>query len=58
MRRDLPVLLHGAAALPSHGDGAVDPYRSRQAVGTGARVSGLEPGFEDGVRYQLVSVDA
>lgn len=51
------ALFHELQRILYEEGGSFIPFHLQQVVVTSARVSGLEPVFDDGVRYHLVSVD-
>ena len=51
------ALFHDLQRILYEEGGSFIPFHLQQVVVTSARVSGLEPVFDDGVRYHLVHVD-
>ena len=51
------ALFHDLQRILYEEGGSFIPFHLQQVVVTSARVSGLEPVFDDGVRYHLVNVD-
>jgi len=51
------ALFHELQRILYEEGGSFIPFHLQQVVVTSARVSGLEPVFDDGVRYHLVNVD-
>ncbi len=56
-REKRTALFHDLQRILYEEGGSFIPFHVKQVIVTSARVSGLEPVFDDGVRYHLVHVD-